>query len=47
MPYKIKKNNGGFQVSTPNRVVAKNTTKKKAKAQIRAIEASKHGWNKQ
>ena len=39
MPVKIEKVNG-FQVSTPGGVKAKNTTKKKAQAQKRIIEAA-------
>ena len=42
MPYTIRKVGGGkVSVRTPNRVTAKSTTPAKAKAQIRAIEASK------
>jgi len=45
MPVKVKKLKGGkYQVSTPNMVHAKGTTKKKAKAQERLINAVDHGW---
>ena len=35
---------GKYQVSTPHRVVAKSTSKRKAKAQIRLLKAIEHGW---
>lgn len=44
MPAKIRKVSGGFSVSTPNGVKAKKTTKKKAKAQQRLINAIDHGF---
>lgn len=45
MPAKIKKKKGGkYQVSTPNSVHAKGTTKKKAEAQQRLLNAIDHGW---
>lgn len=44
MPVKIKKVDGGYQVSTPNQVHAKHTTKKKAEAQERLLNAVEHGW---
>jgi len=43
MPVKIRKVNG-YRVSTPNKVTAKRTTKKKAKAQKRLLNAVEHGW---
>ena len=42
-PVRIKKVNG-FRVSTPGGVKAKNTTKKKALAQKRLLNAIEHGW---
>lgn len=44
MPVKIKKTDGGYQVSTPNQVHAKHTTLKKAKKQKRLLNAVEHGW---
>ena len=45
MPAKIKKNKkGGYSVRTPGGVKAKNTTKKKAEAQKRLLNAIDHGW---
>jgi len=45
MPAKIQKNSkGGFTVMTPNGVHAKNTTKSKAMAQARLLNAVDHGW---
>lgn len=44
MPAKITKANGGYRVSTPNGVHAKHTTKKKAMAQKRLLNAVDHGW---
>ena len=44
MPAKVKKVNGKYQVSTPNGVHAKGTTKAKAKAQQRLLNAVDHGW---
>lgn len=43
MPVKIKKVDG-YKVSTPHGVKAKRTTKKKAKAQKRLLNAVEHGW---
>ena len=43
MPVKIKKVNG-YRVSTPGGVKAKSTTKAKAKAQKRLLNAVEHGW---
>lgn len=45
MPVKIKKKKSGkYKVSTPGGVKAKGTTKKKAEAQKRLINAVEHGW---
>lgn len=45
MPAKIiKKSNGKYEVKTPNGVHAKGTTKKKAEAQQRLLNAIDHGW---
>lgn len=45
MPVKIKKTKGGkYRVSTPSGTKAKATTKKKAEAQKRLLNAVEHGW---
>lgn len=44
MPAKIKKVGSKYQVSTPNAVHAKGTTKAKAEAQQRLLNAVEHGW---
>jgi hypothetical protein len=45
MPAKIiKLKNGKFKVVTPNGTHAKSTTKAKAKAQRRLLNAIDHGW---
>ena len=45
MPAKvIKKKNGEYEVKTPNGVHAKGTTKEKADAQQRLLNAVDHGW---
>jgi hypothetical protein len=44
MPVKITKTKGGYRVSTPNGVKAKSTTKAKAEAQERLLNAVEHGW---
>lgn len=44
MPEKITKVSGGYQVSTPNGVKAKRTTKAKAKRQANLLRAVEHGW---
>lgn len=45
MPAKITKNkNGSYAVRTPNGTHAKHTTKKKAEAQKRLLNAIDHGW---
>jgi len=41
MPYKIKKTNG-HTVTSPHGVKARNTTKKKAEAQVRLLRAIEH-----
>ena len=43
MPVTVKEVNG-YRVSTPGGVKAKSTTKKKAKAQKRLLNAVEHGW---
>ena len=44
-PVKITKTKGGkYKVSTPNAVHAKGTTKAKAKAQERLLNAVEHDW---
>jgi len=45
MPAKIKKlPSGKYMVMTPNEVHAKSTTKEKAEAQARLLNAIEHGW---
>jgi len=44
MPAKMKKVDG-YQVSTPNQVHAKNTSKKKAQRQVNLLNAIDHGWH--
>jgi hypothetical protein len=44
MPVTVEKVNGGFRVSTPHGTKAKHTTKKKAMAQERLLNAVEHGW---
>lgn len=45
MPAKIRKlKNGKYRVYTPNGVHAKATTKAKAQAQARLLNAVEHGW---
>ena len=44
MPVKITKTDGGYKVSTPNGVHAKHTTKAKAFAQMRLLNAVEHNW---
>lgn len=45
MPVKIKKvDKGKYSVSTPGGVKAKGTTKGKAEAQERLLNAVEHGW---
>ena len=45
MPVRMrKKKSGGYSVSTPGGVKAKDTTKAKAMAQKRLLNAVEHGW---
>lgn len=44
MPVKISKTKGGYRVTTPHGTKAKHTTKKKAEAQKRLLNAIEHGW---
>ena len=44
MPAKVRKVKGGYSVRTPHGVHAKKTTKAKAKAQQRLLNAIDHGW---
>lgn len=44
MPVTIKKTDGKYRVSTPHGVKAKGTTKAKAEAQERLLNAVEHGW---
>ena len=45
MPAKERKNKkGGYTVTTPGGVKSKNTTKTKADAQKRLLNAVDHGW---
>jgi len=44
MPASVRKVRGGYSVRTPSGVKARRTTKKKAMAQKRLLNAVKHGW---
>ncbi len=44
MPVKVIKVRGGYKVRTPGRVHAKKTSKGKAEAQRRLLNAVEHGW---
>lgn len=44
MPAKVRKTDGKYRVSTPHGVKAKGTTKKKAEAQQRLLNAIDHGF---
>ena len=44
MPVRVKRTAKGYQVSTPNGVKAKGTTKEKAERQKRLLNAVEHGW---
>ena len=44
MPARIRRVKGGYSVRTPNGVHAKKTSKKKAMAQKRLLNAIDHGW---
>jgi len=46
MPVRIKKTGGKYRVSTPSGVKSKGTTKKKAEAQKRLLNAVEHGWTR-
>lgn len=43
MPYKITKKKGGYSVKSPHSTRAKKTTLKKAKAQVRLLNAIEFG----
>jgi len=42
MPYKIRKNKGSYSVTSPHGTRAKHTTKEKAEAQVRLLQAVEH-----
>ena len=44
MPVTIRKKKRGYEVRTPHGVKARHTTKKKARAQRRLLNAVEHGW---
>lgn len=45
MPYQMSKEKSGkYQVKGPSGVHAKGTTKAKAEAQMRLLQAVEHGW---
>jgi hypothetical protein len=44
MPVTVKKKGKKYEVKTPNGIKAKGTTKKKAKAQERLLNAIDHGF---
>lgn len=44
MPVKVAKTGCGYKVSTPSGTKAKCTTKEKAEAQKRLLDAVEHGW---
>jgi hypothetical protein len=44
MPVTVTKRGKKYQVKTPNAVHAKGTTKEKAEAQRRLLNAIDHGW---
>jgi len=44
MPVSITKKGSKFEVKTPNEIHSKGTTKKKAEAQKRLLNAVEHGW---
>ena len=46
MPYKMRRlSSGKVRVTSPHRTLSKGTTMKKAKAQVRLVNAVKHGWH--
>ena len=44
MPYRVSKVKGGYRVSSPTGTRAKKTSKRKAKSQIRLLNAIDHGF---
>jgi len=47
MPARVSKNhNGTYRVATPGGTKAKHTTKARAEAQQRLLNALEHGWKK-
>lgn len=44
MPARVTKSGSGYKVTTPNGVHAKHTTKAKAQAQARLLNAIDHGF---
>jgi len=44
MPYKIRKTDSKFRVTSPSGVKAKGTTKRKAQKQVNLLRGVKHGW---
>lgn len=44
MPVRIRRSGGRYRVSTPHGVKAKSTTRAKAHAQRRLLNAVEHGW---
>ena len=44
MPAKLKKVKGGYSVATPGGIKSKRTSKAKAEAQIRLLNAIDRGW---
>jgi len=42
MPYKIKKTDGDYSVTSPHGTKAAHTSKKKAEAQVRLLQALEH-----
>jgi len=44
MPVKTKKVKGGYKITHGGKVSAKKTTKKKAEAQEKLLNAIRHGW---
>lgn len=44
MPYKVKKVKGAYMVKSPHGTKAKKTTLRKAKKQVRLLNAIKHGF---
>ena len=44
MPYKIRKTDGKYRVSSPHGVKAKHTTKAKAERMVRLLRGVEHGW---